>query len=101
LNNKNSILELRKRIPVRLITAKKLLERTDFNLHKAESIWKKNQLDILVKKISVKEEDAKACLEYVNYDIAKALSIYIEQNTTDVEKILESSKKEKQVLANF
>ncbi len=37
----------------------------------------------------------------MKFEFAKALSLYRERNTRDVEKILESSKKEEQVLANF
>lgn len=101
MNNKELILELRKRIPIGLTTAQKLLEQTKYNIQEAESIWKTNQLRILIEKSSVKEEEAKELLEHVEYELPKALSLYKERNTTDIEKILESSKKEEQVLANF
>jgi hypothetical protein len=101
LKNKKSILELRNRIPVGLATAQKLLERTKYDIQEAESIWKMNQVNTLAEKISVKPEEANELLQYVKFDFPKALSLYRARNTTDVEKILESSKKEVQVLANF
>ncbi|MEM6844957.1 MAG: hypothetical protein AAF632_22270 [Bacteroidota bacterium] len=101
MKNKESILELRNKIPIGLTTAKKLLEQTKFDVQEAESIWKTNQVNTLAKKISVKPEEASELLQHVKFEFAKALSLFKERNTTDVEKILESSKKEGQALANF
>lgn len=101
MKNKESILELRNRIPIGLTTAKKLLEQTKFDVQEAESIWKMIQVNTLAKKISVKPEEASELLQLVKFEFSKALSLFKERNTTDVEKILESSKKEEQVLANF
>lgn len=101
MKNKKSILAIRKRIPVGITTAKKLLEQSNFDILEAEKKWKTNQVVILAEKISVAKENAEELLEFVKYDFAKALSVYRDQNTTDVEKILQSSKKEEQVLANF
>ncbi|EZH75878.1 hypothetical protein ATO12_03550 [Aquimarina atlantica] len=101
MKNKESILELRNRIPVGLTTAQKLLERTKYDIQEAESIWKMNQVNTLAEKISVKPEEASELLQYVKFEFSKALSLHRERNTTDVEKILKSSKKEEQVLANF
>lgn len=101
MKNKESILELRNRIPVGLTTAKKLLEQSNLNVQEAESKWKANQVDVLAKKISAKPWEAQELLEYVNFEFMKALSLFKERNFTEVEKILDSSKKEEQILANF
>ncbi len=101
MNIKKHIIDLRKKIPIGITAAKKLLEQTDFDLLVAEKIWQTNQVEILSEKIEVKPEEAKELLEYVKYDFAKALSLYRDRNTTDVEKILQSSKDAYQILGNF
>ncbi len=101
MKNNNSILEIRKRIPIGITAAKKLLEQTNFDVEKAEMIWKANQVNVLANKLSVKSEEASELLHFVKFEFDKALSLYKRRNTTDVEKILESSKKEEQILANF
>lgn len=101
MQNKEAILEIRKKIPIGLKAAKNLLEQTNFDIQEAVLIWKRKQVEIFVQKNSVAPEEARKLLKEVNYDFAKALSVYKDQNTTEIEKILLSSKKEEQVLANF
>jgi len=101
LKNKKHILELRNSIPIGLTTAQKLLEKTKYNVQEAETIWKVEQINSLAKKISVMPEEASELLQYVKFEFTKALSLYRERNTTDIEKILEISNKEQQILADF
>ncbi|MGB0868916.1 MAG: hypothetical protein ACPGSD_04895 [Flavobacteriales bacterium] len=101
MKNKEYILELRNRIDVGITTAIKLLEQTKYNVPEAESLWQLDQIDRLAKRISVNPKEATELLQFVKYDYSKALSLFMERNTTDIEKIIESSNKPEQVLGNF
>lgn len=99
--NRNSILEIRKHIPIGISDAKILLEETNSNVDIAISTWKERQEKQLSETLSVKVHDAKELLQYVKYDLNKALSVFRERNTADVQKIIESSDKEYTVMSNF
>jgi len=98
---KKEIFEICNRVPIKLKTAKKLLKKTDYNIDKAVIMWKENLELLLIKKLSIKDKTAKKLLEDVDYNFAKALSIYNKKNKTDIEKILNYSKKKEEILSNF
>ncbi len=75
MKHKDSILAIRKRIPIGLAAAKKLLEQTGHDVQIAVSIWKTEQVNLLAEKIAVKAEEAEELLQYVEYDFAGALSL--------------------------
>jgi hypothetical protein len=101
LESKKHIAELRKNIPIGVITAQKLLKHTEFDVRKAELMWKMDQSKILAENISIKLHEAQDLLEAVKYDFAKALILHQEENTTVMEKIFQSSKEVESVLSNF
>lgn len=96
-----AIQEIRKQIPVGISTAKKLLERANNHSETAIVNWKLQQEILFAQKVDVSQTTGKRILESVNYDFHKAILVYKDQYLTDIERIIQSSKKEEEVLSNF
>lgn len=96
-----AIQEIRKQIPVGISTAKKLLERSNNHIETAIVNWKLQQEILLAEKVDVSQATGKRILESVNYNFHKAILVYKDQYLTDIERIIQSSKKEEGVLSNF
>ena len=97
----NPISQLRQRIPIGMLAAKRLLKETGGDLQKAVTIWQDRQAVRLAEKFSIAPSKARPFLEASGFDFEKALVNYQDQLLNQVEKILRTSKDPDAVLVNF
>ncbi|WP_196887289.1 hypothetical protein [Aureivirga sp. CE67] len=95
MKNKEDILQIRRRIPITMNDAVRLLGKTGSNILEAENEWKEEQVELLVQKINISKQEARRILEVSSFEIEKALS----NCKSDIQKILESSNEPYEVIA--
>lgn len=95
------ISQLRSKIPIGVIEAKKLIIESNGNLLNAENQWKENKIQTLSQALNISKSNSKELLIFVKFDIDKANSLFKEDETSVVEKIISTHKKKSTALANF
>jgi hypothetical protein len=95
------ISEICKKIPVNRSIAEKILKRTNYNVHQTEYIWKTDLENTFATRVQTTTQQAKELLQQTGYNFAKAIVAYKEEYLTVVQRIIESSKKEEEVIANL
>ncbi|BDD12755.1 hypothetical protein FUAX_51870 (plasmid) [Fulvitalea axinellae] len=101
MGDNQKISEIRKQIPIGILDAKRVLKQTGFNIEKAISAWKLEQVIRLSEIASITDDESEKLLEQAKFDLQKAHSSFRSLNTRDIDKIIESSNKESKVLSNF
>ncbi len=97
----DKIKELRNVIPIGIAEAKDLLDASGFDINVAERSWCAQRTEQLAELLSIDKEYAKKLLEEVNYDSRKAQDNYSQNTTLLIDKILQSSNFDMDVVRNL
>ncbi len=93
------VVKLQERIPVQNKYGLELLEKSGWNIDKAESIFKNEQIDFLAKKENVENELAKKHLENNKFNFSKAIQSIRNEKYPLTERIFKFNKDKEDILS--
>lgn len=101
IKHKDILPKLRERVPVGLRYGLELLEKTNGDIEKAESIFKSEQIDLLISKENVTKDIAESHLQKFSFDFPKAIESIRQEKYTITQRIFKFNKNKEDALGKI